>query len=87
MRLDPSVPRHRTPLTHGAWVDLHPGRLRGADELFHRLATTDGTGSYAEYVAVAADSATLARAVTLVSAVETVLPLSQAARAHESVEA
>ncbi|WP_227981786.1 alpha-ketoglutarate-dependent dioxygenase AlkB [Nocardia spumae] len=29
----------RTGLTDGAWVDLLPGWLRGADELFDRLAT------------------------------------------------
>ncbi|WP_063063003.1 alpha-ketoglutarate-dependent dioxygenase AlkB [Nocardia violaceofusca] len=29
----------RTQLTEGAWVDLLPGWLRGADELFERLAT------------------------------------------------
>ncbi|MFQ6229395.1 alpha-ketoglutarate-dependent dioxygenase AlkB [Nocardia sp. NPDC002869] len=30
----------RTPLTHGAWVDLRPGWLRGADNLFEQLAAT-----------------------------------------------
>jgi alkylated DNA repair dioxygenase AlkB len=29
----------RTPLTDGAWVDLHPGWLHGADELYERLLT------------------------------------------------
>ena len=29
----------RTLLTHGAWVDLHPGWLHGADELYQRLLT------------------------------------------------
>lgn len=28
---------HRTSLSHGAWVDLRPGWLTGADELFTRL--------------------------------------------------
>lgn len=28
---------HRTPLAHGAWVDLRPGWVTGADELFIRL--------------------------------------------------
>jgi len=28
----------RTTLTHGAWIDLRPGWLTGADELFTRLA-------------------------------------------------
>lgn len=28
----------RTTLTHGAWIDLRPGWLTGADELFVRLA-------------------------------------------------
>lgn len=30
----------RTSLTHGAWVDLRPGWLRGADDLFEQLAAT-----------------------------------------------
>ncbi|MEY9838368.1 alpha-ketoglutarate-dependent dioxygenase AlkB [Streptacidiphilus sp. EB103A] len=30
----------RTPLAHGAWVDLLPGWLTGADTLFEHLATT-----------------------------------------------
>src|ERR1700712_2654873 len=29
----------RTHLTDGAWVDLHPGWLHGADELYERLLT------------------------------------------------
>ncbi|BEP14885.1 alpha-ketoglutarate-dependent dioxygenase AlkB [Acidothermaceae bacterium B102] len=29
----------RTLLTDGAWVDLHPGWLQGADELYQRLLT------------------------------------------------
>jgi alkylated DNA repair dioxygenase AlkB len=29
----------RTPLTHGAWVDMFPGWLHGADELYERLLT------------------------------------------------
>ncbi len=29
----------RTTLSHGAWVDLHPGWLHGADELYERLLT------------------------------------------------
>jgi alkylated DNA repair dioxygenase AlkB len=29
----------RVPLSHGAWIDLHPGWLRGADELYERLLT------------------------------------------------
>jgi alkylated DNA repair dioxygenase AlkB len=28
----------RTVLDHGAWVDVRPGWMRGADALFHRLA-------------------------------------------------
>jgi alkylated DNA repair dioxygenase AlkB len=28
----------RTPLAHGAWIDLRPGWLTGADALFERLA-------------------------------------------------
>lgn len=40
IRLEPSVPVHRTPLSNGAWVDLRPGWLHGADELFHRLAAS-----------------------------------------------
>ena len=28
----------RRPLTHGAWVDLRPGWIVGADELFSRLS-------------------------------------------------
>ena len=34
--LGPAV--QRTTLTHGAWIDLRPGWLTGADELFIRLA-------------------------------------------------
>src|SRR6185436_18753670 len=34
--LGPAV--RRTTLAHGAWVDLRPGWLTGADELFSRLA-------------------------------------------------
>ena len=34
--LGPAV--RRTTLTHGAWIDLRPGWLTGADELFGRLA-------------------------------------------------
>jgi alkylated DNA repair dioxygenase AlkB len=30
----------RKPLAHGAWVDLRPGWIAGADELFERLAQT-----------------------------------------------
>lgn len=30
----------RTPLTDGAWIDLRPGWLGGADELFERLVRT-----------------------------------------------
>ncbi|GGL05573.1 alkylated DNA repair protein [Sphaerisporangium melleum] len=30
----------RTPLAHGAWLDLRPGWLTGADALFERLART-----------------------------------------------
>lgn len=30
----------RTPLADGAWVDLRPGWLRGADDLFEQLAAT-----------------------------------------------
>ncbi|WP_040836361.1 alpha-ketoglutarate-dependent dioxygenase AlkB [Nocardia brevicatena] len=40
VRLEPSTPLHRTRLAHGAWVDLRPGWLRGADELFHRLVVS-----------------------------------------------
>lgn len=40
IRLDQGVPVHRTPLAHGAWVDLRAGWLRGADNLFDRLADT-----------------------------------------------
>lgn len=36
--LDRSV--RRTALAHGAWLDLAPGWLRGADALFERLAAT-----------------------------------------------
>jgi len=35
-RLD--VPASRTELAHGAWLDVIPGWLRGADALFERLA-------------------------------------------------
>ena len=35
-RLGPVV--RRTTLAHGAWIDLRPGWLTGADELFSRLA-------------------------------------------------
>ena len=34
--LGPAI--RRTPLTGGAWIDLRPGWLTGADELFSRLA-------------------------------------------------
>jgi alkylated DNA repair dioxygenase AlkB len=30
---------HRTPLDHGAWVDVLPGWLTGADQLYEALAT------------------------------------------------
>src|SRR5690242_8852922 len=33
--LGPAV--RRQPLSHGAWIDLRPGWLRGADLLFERL--------------------------------------------------
>ena len=33
--LGPAI--QRTVLTHGAWTDLRPGWLTGADELFSRL--------------------------------------------------
>ncbi|MCX0272286.1 alpha-ketoglutarate-dependent dioxygenase AlkB [Nocardia zapadnayensis] len=36
--LAPLTGAGRTPLTHGAWVDLRPGWLRGADDLFEQLA-------------------------------------------------
>jgi alkylated DNA repair dioxygenase AlkB len=36
--LDPAI--RRTALTGGAWVDMRPGWLTGADELFSRLART-----------------------------------------------
>jgi alkylated DNA repair dioxygenase AlkB len=34
-RLDEGT--RRTMLTNGAWIDLHPGWIRGADELYERL--------------------------------------------------
>ena len=34
----------RTPLTRGAWVDVRPGWLTGADELFARLALGGSAG-------------------------------------------
>lgn len=38
--LGPLVPpRGRTALAHGAWLDVVPGWLRGADALFERLAS------------------------------------------------
>jgi alkylated DNA repair dioxygenase AlkB len=36
--LGPTV--QRTPLAHAAWIDLRPGWIAGADELFERLAET-----------------------------------------------
>jgi alkylated DNA repair dioxygenase AlkB len=33
-------PIRRTELTHGAWLDVLPGWLHGADELFERLVAT-----------------------------------------------
>ena len=36
-RLDRSA---RIPLSHGAWLDVVPGWLRGADDLFERLVNT-----------------------------------------------
>lgn len=38
--LTPLTDIRRTPLTAGAWVDLRPGWLLGADDLFERLAAT-----------------------------------------------
>lgn len=38
IELEPLTGTHRTHLTAGAWVDLRPGWLRGADELFDHLA-------------------------------------------------
>jgi alkylated DNA repair dioxygenase AlkB len=38
VRLAPLAPLRRVPLTDGAWVDLLPGWLTGADALFERLA-------------------------------------------------
>jgi alkylated DNA repair dioxygenase AlkB len=38
--LGPLEELQRTELTAGAWIDLLPGWLRGADELFDRLAET-----------------------------------------------
>ncbi|MGW0179686.1 alpha-ketoglutarate-dependent dioxygenase AlkB [Nocardia sp. NPDC003345] len=38
--LTPLADIRRTPLTAGAWVDLRPGWLLGADDLFDRLAAT-----------------------------------------------
>jgi alkylated DNA repair dioxygenase AlkB len=38
--LDGSV--RRTPLAHGAWVDLRPGWLAGSGAVFARLAAADG---------------------------------------------
>ncbi|WP_280399681.1 alpha-ketoglutarate-dependent dioxygenase AlkB [Nocardia carnea] len=38
IELEPLTDTHRTQLTDGAWVDLRPGWLRGADELFDHLA-------------------------------------------------
>lgn len=35
---------HRTELTHGAWVDLRPGFITGADELFTRLTLGGSAG-------------------------------------------
>lgn len=35
---------HRTPLSHGAWVDLRPGWLTGADEVFNRLTLGGSAG-------------------------------------------
>ncbi|WP_280423487.1 alpha-ketoglutarate-dependent dioxygenase AlkB [Nocardia carnea] len=39
IELEPLTNIHRTQLTDGAWVDLRPGWLRGADELLDRLVT------------------------------------------------
>ncbi|NEW40495.1 alpha-ketoglutarate-dependent dioxygenase AlkB [Nocardia cyriacigeorgica] len=38
IELEPLTGVHRRQLDDGAWVDLRPGWLRGADELFERLA-------------------------------------------------
>ncbi|WP_328397090.1 alpha-ketoglutarate-dependent dioxygenase AlkB [Nocardia sp. NBC_00416] len=38
IELAPLTGLRRTHLTHGAWVELRPGWLRGADDLFERLA-------------------------------------------------
>ncbi|WP_018155086.1 alpha-ketoglutarate-dependent dioxygenase AlkB [Demetria terragena] len=35
---------HRTPLSRGAWVDLRPGWLTGADKLFSRLSLGGSAG-------------------------------------------
>ena len=42
--LDGSV--RRTPLAHGAWVDLRPGWLAGSGAVFARLAAADGPVSW-----------------------------------------
>ncbi|MEU1980445.1 alpha-ketoglutarate-dependent dioxygenase AlkB [Nocardia sp. NPDC019395] len=39
IELEPLTDIRRTHLTKGAWVDLRPGWLRGADELFDHLTT------------------------------------------------
>jgi len=43
-RLEGSV--RRTPLAHGAWVDLRPGWLAGSGAVFARLAAADGPVSW-----------------------------------------
>ena len=39
-RLEPLTGVERSHLGHGAWIDLRPGWLRGADDLFERMAST-----------------------------------------------
>jgi alkylated DNA repair dioxygenase AlkB len=38
LRLGSLQGTHRTPLAHGAWIDMLPGWLGGSDTLFERLA-------------------------------------------------
>lgn len=69
------------------WLSGAPAQVTAGDLLARGLTFTACAGPAWSARVHSANSAALTRAATLVPAVETVLPLDQAARAHELVEA
>lgn len=84
--LDLMTPDSGRMLTYG-WLSGAPAQVTAGDLLARGLTLTACAGPAWSARMHRANSAALARAATLVPAVETVLPLDQAAHAHELVEA